>query len=141
MSNFSLSIFLAVVACVIGGGLGGFALARPREALTLVGLRLDEDKPHALSEARATYGGLFLLSHAGAAAALGYSPTIGACMALALALCWAGAALGRGYSMARDGLATPFNIRATVFELLMGAALSLPFWGYAALLRNGGMHI
>ena len=78
---------------------------------------------------RATYGGLFLLSHGGTAAALGYAPGVGATMALALALAWAGAGLARAWSMTRDGADTVFNIRATIFELLMGVALALPFWG------------
>lgn len=141
MNDLGLAVFLAVVACVIGGALGGFALARPQDALTMVGLKRDEEKAHSLAEARATYGGLFLLSHAGAASALGYAPTIGSVMAMTLALCWAGAALGRGYSMVRDGTATGFNMRATVFELLMAGALALPFWSYASLARNGGVHV
>jgi hypothetical protein len=82
-----------------------------------------------------------VLSHAGAAAALGYSPAIGACMALTLALCWGGAGLARGWSMIRDGAATPFDIRAAVFELLMAAVLSLPFWGYAKWAANGGAFV
>jgi hypothetical protein len=139
MNDLALAAFFAIVACMIGGALGGFALARPRDALTLVGLKLDEDKAHSLAEARATYGGLFLLSHAGTAAALGYAPGVGACMALALALCWGGAAMGRGYSMVREGAATAFNLRALVFELAMAAALALPFWSYASLARNGGV--
>ncbi len=140
MSTLGLATLLAVVACVIGGALGGFALARPLEALGMVGLRADEEKGHSLSEARATYGGLFLLSHAGTAAFLGYAPQIGACMAFALGFAWAGAAVGRVWSMTRDpGANGAFNVRATVFEMLMAATLSLPFWSYAGMLRGGAV--
>ena len=139
MNDLGLAVLLAVVACVIGGALGGFALARPQDVLTMVGLRRDEEKAHSLAEARATYGGLFLLSHAGTAAALGYAPGVGAVMALTLALCWGGAALGRAYSIVRDGTGTAFNVRATVFELLMAGTLALPFWSYSAVARNGGV--
>ena len=127
-----LALLLAVVACMIGGALGGFALMRPEDVVGFVGLRPDPDKPHSLSEVRATYGGLFLLSHGGTAAALGYSPGVGATMALALALAWAGAGLARAWSMTRDGADTAFNVRATIFELLMAVALALPFWGLSA---------
>ncbi|HYG26017.1 MAG TPA: DUF4345 family protein [Caulobacteraceae bacterium] len=123
-----LAFILAVIACAIGGALGGFALARPQDALTMVGLKTDPEKAHSLSEARATYGGLFLLAHGGVAAALGYAPSVGATMALTLALAWTGAAIGRGWSMMKDGSDTPFNVRATIFEFLMGVTLALPFW-------------
>lgn len=124
----TLAIILAVIACCIGGALGGFALARPEDALSMVGLKADPEKAHSLSEVRATYGGLFLLSHGATAAALGYAPSVGATMSLALALAWVGAALGRGYSMMKENSDTPFNVRATIFEFLMGVTLALPFW-------------
>lgn len=139
MSNIGLAILLAIIACIIGGALGGFAIARPQDVLAMVGLKPDEEKPHALSEARASYGGLFLLSHAGTAAALGYSPGVGACMALALGLAWLGAAAVRLYDIASKGAATRFNVRAAIFEFLMGATLILPFWSYARLARAGGV--
>ena len=95
MSSADIALVLAVIACCIGGALGGYALARPEDVLELVGLKRDPEKLHSLSEVRATYGGLFLLSHGGTAAALGYAPAIGAGMALALGLAWAGAGVVR----------------------------------------------
>lgn len=128
MSSADIALVLAVIACCIGGALGGYAMARPEDVAELVGLKRDPDKPHSLSEIRASYGGLFLLSHAGTALALGYAPMVGAAMALALGLAWGGAGLARGWSMVRDDADTPFNVQATIFEFLMGVALALPFW-------------
>jgi hypothetical protein len=139
MSSPDIALFVAVIACVIGGALGGFALARPEDAAEFVGLRRDPDKPHSVSELRATYGGLFLVSHGGTAAALGYSPGVGATMALALALAWAGAGIARGWSMAKDNADTDFNLRATIFELVMGVALAMPFWSLLSDARAGGV--
>lgn len=135
----TLALILAVVACCIGGALGGYALARPEEVAAMVGLRTDPDKPHSISEVRATYGGLFLLSHGGVAAALGYAPSVGATMALTLALAWMGAAVGRAYSMVREDVGTAFNVRATVFEALMGVTLALPFWSLISAARESGV--
>ena len=134
MSSADIALILAVIACCLGGALGGYALARPEDVLELVGLKRDPEKPHSMSEVRATYGGLFLLSHAGTAAALGYAPNVGASMALALGLAWGGAGVARGWSMVRDEADTPFNVQATIFEFLMGVSLALPFWS----LFNGG---
>jgi len=138
MSPHDLALILAVIACVIGGGLGGFAIARPQDAIEMVGLKLDPDKPHSVAEVRATFGGLFLLSHAATAAALGYAPTVGAAMALALAFCWLGAAAARGYSMIKEDAPTPFNTGALIFEMLMGLTLALPFWSLTSLAALGG---
>jgi len=81
MSSYALSLLLAVIACVIGGALGGIALARPAQMLGLAGLAEGETAPTPLlSEGRAV-GGLLVLSHAGAALYLGYQPGIGAAMA------------------------------------------------------------
>jgi len=137
MSIADFAVFLAVIACVIGGALGGFAIARPQDAIEMVGLRLDPEKPHSVAEVRAIYGGLFLLSHAATAAALGYAPTVGAAMALTLAFAWLGAALARGYSMVREDAPTPFNTAALIFEMLMGLTFALPFWSLtSAAVRN-----
>lgn len=132
MSTPDLAVFLAVIACVIGGALGGFALARPDEAIEMVGLKLDPDKPHSRAEVRATFGGVFLVSHAATAGALGYAPSVGASMALALAFVWLGAAAARGYSMVKEDAPTPFNTGALIFEMLMGLTFALPFWSLSS---------
>lgn len=138
MSIADLAVFLAVIACVIGGALGGFAIARPEDVIEMVGLRLDPEKPHSVAEVRSTYGGLFLLSHAATAAALGYAPTVGAAMALTLAFGWLGTAVARGYSMIREDTPTPFNTGALIFEMLMGLTFALPFWSLTSLSGPGG---
>lgn len=137
MTTLHLCLLLAVIACLIGAGLGVLALARPARVLKMVGLSLSEGVGHSLSEVRATYGGLFFVSHAGVAVALAASPKIGACMAAALGLAWSGAALGRVVSMALDRAINRFNIFATLFEGLMGISLATPLWAYLHLIYQG----
>lgn len=118
---------LAVLACCLAGGLGGYVLARPQEALARRGLAAVEGTPGALGAARA-YGAMLLMSHAGAAGLLGYYPSVGASMALALALLWAGSAIGRLASNGLDGQTDPAGIQNLLLDVLMGLTLSLPFW-------------
>ena len=94
-----IASFLAVVACSLGGALGGWVMARPDAALEAIGL--GGEGRVGLSQTRA-FGGLLLLGHASAAAALGYSPSLGAVMAFALAMTWLGAAGGRILSLVLD---------------------------------------
>lgn len=121
-----LAIPLAVLACCMAGALGGFTLARPAEALERLGLRLGEGRG-ALGDIRA-FGGLLLLSHGGTAALLGYSPTVGSDMALALSLAWCGAVGGRIASSLKDGAHDGRAIQTLVFEVLMAVTLALPFF-------------
>ena len=137
MTTLHLCLLLAVIACLIGAGLGLVALLRPLKVLKMVGLSLTEGVGHSLSEVRATYGGLFFVSHAGVAMALAVSPKIGACMSAALGLAWSGAALGRVVSMLVDKAVNRFNISATLFEGLMGIALATPLWAYLRLIYQG----
>jgi hypothetical protein len=134
-----------VIACCIGGGLGGWIMARPDAALGSVGLTGEAGSRLGLSEARA-FGGLLLLGHAGAAAALGYAPSLGAVIAFALALTWLGSAGGRLLSMrldkpeAADPETAPdagaayatgrwsANRGLLSLDLLMAASLALPLW-------------
>ena len=118
---------LAVLACCLAGGLGGYVLARPHDALARRGLAALEETPGALGMTRG-FGGMLLLAHAGTAGLLGYYPSIGASMALALSLLWAGSALGRLVSSVRDGQGDPAAIQALLLDVLMGVTLSLPFW-------------
>lgn len=139
MSSYALSLLLAVIACVIGGALGGIALARPAQVLGLAGLAEGDSTPTPLlSEGRA-FGGLLVLSHAGAALYLGYQPGVGATMAFALALAWFGAALGRTASLLIDRAGGRFNLGNLVFEVLIGVTLSLPFFNTGRLVLRGGM--
>lgn len=137
MSNYVLSLFLAVLACVIGGVLGGMILARPQAMLDLAGLA-DETtpRPPLFAEGRAL-GGVLIASHGVAALYLGYQPRIGAAMALALAAAWLGAALGRAVSLAVDGSGGKFNAGAMVFNALIGVTLSLPFFNIGQVVLHG----
>lgn len=118
---------LAVLACCLAGSLGGYVLARPHEALTKRGLAALEGTPGALGAAR-SFGAMLLMSHAGAAGLLGYYPSVGASMALALSLLWAGSAIGRLASSVLDGQTDPAGIQGLLLDVLMGLTLSLPFW-------------
>jgi hypothetical protein len=139
MSSYALSLLLAVVACVIGGALGGIALARPGSVLGLAGLAEgDTASTPLLSEGRA-FGGLLVLSHAGAALYLGYQPGVGATMAFVLALAWFGAALGRTASLLIDRAGGRFNLGNLAFEVLIGITLCLPFFSTGRLVLRGGM--
>lgn len=139
MSSYALSLLLAVIACVIGGALGGLALARPASVLGLAGLA-DEERAASplLSEGRA-FGGLLIVSHAGAALYLGYQPGLGAAMAFVLALAWFGAALGRAASLLIDGDRRRFNLGNLAFEVLIGITLALPFFSTGRLVLRGGI--
>lgn len=135
MSSYALSLLLAVVACVIGGTLGGRALARPQAALGLaVG---DDGAPTLLTEGRA-FGGLLIFSHAGAALYLGYQPSIGAAMAFALAIGWFGAGLGQVASLLVDRTHGRLNLSHLLFEVLIGVTLCLPFFNPGRLVLRGG---
>ena len=137
MSSYALSLFLAVVACVIGGTLGGMILARPQTMLGLAGIA-DEDafKAPLFAEGRAL-GGVLIASHGVAALYLGYQPRIGAAMALALAIAWLGAAAGRAVSAALDGAQGRFNTGSMVFNGLIGLTLALPFFQFGRVVARG----
>lgn len=126
---------LAVLACCLAGGLGGYALARPHEALAARGLTALEAAPGGLAAARA-FGAMLLMAHGGTAGLLGYYPGVGAAMAMALALLWGGSAVGRLVSGALDGQGDPGSVQLVMVEVLMGLTLSLPFWA-SRQLTNG----
>lgn len=138
MSTYVLSILLAVVACVVGGTLGGMILARPQTMLELAGLTGEEERrPSLLTEGRAL-GGALIGGHALAALYLGYQPRIGAAMALALALAWLGAAVGRAASLWLDGLAERRpTLGAITLNLLIGVCLALPFFQIGRIVVRG----
>ena len=137
MSSYVLSLFLAVLACVIGGVLGGMILARPQVMLDLAGLA-DETtpKPPLFAEGRAM-GGVLIAAHGAAALYLGYQPRIGAAMALVLGIAWLGAGLGRAVSLMVDGSGARFNAGAMVFNGLIGVTLCLPFFNIGQVVLHG----
>jgi hypothetical protein len=149
ISSYGLALVLAMIACVIGGVLGGLTLVRPGAVLGLTALDDDAgegDEPAASAriagktEGRAL-GGLLILSHAAAALFLGYQSHVGAAMAFALAMAWAGAALGRAVSALVDRARGRFNLGSLVFEVTIAVTLSLPFFnaGRLVVLRGHGM--
>lgn len=137
MSSYFLSLFLAVVACVIGGALGGMILARPQTMIGLAGLA-DEETPKSplFAEGRA-FGGMLIASHGIAALYLGYQPRLGAAMAMVLAVGWLGAAAARALSAAIDGEAGRFNAGSIVFNALIGVTLALPFFNVGPYVARG----
>jgi hypothetical protein len=151
ISSYGLALVLAMIACVIGGVLGGLTLARPGAVLGLTALDDDAgDGDDASSTAAAriagktegrALGGLLILSHATAALFLGYQSHVGAAMAFALAMAWMGAALGRAVSALVDRARGRFNLGSLVFEVMIAVTLSLPFFnaGRLIVLRGHGM--
>ena len=147
ISSYGLSLILAIIACVIGGVLGGLTLARPGSVLGLTALanegESDADAPPATglaTEGRAL-GGLLILSHAATALFLGYQSSVGAAMAFALAMAWLGAALGRAVSVLIDKERGRLNLTSLAFEILIAVTLCLPFFnaGRLVVLRGHGM--
>ena len=149
LSSYGLSLVLAIIACVIGGVLGGLTLVRPGAVLGLTALDSDapptagppvEGQVEGRTEGRAL-GGLLILSHGAAALFLGYQSHVGAAMAFALAMAWAGAALGRAVSALVDKARGRFNLGSLAFEILIAVTLSLPFFnaGRLVVLRGHGM--
>ena len=163
ISSYGLSLILAIIACVIGGVLGGLTLARPGSASglaiqgddaaegegalpTAVPLTDGKTEPRfelksdGRTEGRAL-GGLLILSHAATALFLGYQSNVGAAMAFALAMAWLGAALGRAASVLVDKPKSRLNLTSLAFEVLIAVTLSLPFFnaGRLVVLRGHGM--
>lgn len=156
ISSYGLSLVLAMIACVIGGVLGGLTLVRPGSVLGLTALEGDdEDEGGGESEAARpatgaqidgrtegrALGGLLILSHAAAALFLGYQSHVGAAMAFALAMAWTGAALGRAVSALVDKSRGRFNLGSLAFEVMIAITLSLPFFnaGRLVVVRGHGM--
>lgn len=129
---YGLALSLAVIACCLAGSMGGYILARSEDAVERAGLALPEQPGDGLGATRAL-GGMLLLAHGGTAALLGYNPAVGAGMALALALAWGGAALGRVFSSVRAGPGDGRSLQALAFEVMMAVTLALPQWST----RNG----
>jgi len=125
----NLSIMIAVIACCIGGVLGGLRIARPRAI-----------KARGRAEERA-FAGMVILTHAGAAMSLGYAPAIGQIFAGALALGWLGAAAGRTLSLALDRQMDPMLRQPLILELLMAVALGLPWLGVGTTAFGGAVQV
>jgi hypothetical protein len=117
---------VALAACVIGAGLGLYALINPRWASKLVRLVPAEGKVEGKSEFRATYGGLFLAAH-GLAFWLIFAGYEGSELGAAvLAAAWLGTALGRIVSIVLDKTGTGVNWFNVAFEAAFGLMLLAP---------------
>lgn len=103
--------------------LGGYGISQPREVLQWVGLDLLTTNPQAgLAEARAVYGGLFLV--------LGIftlwaatSPRRHHAVLVLIGCLWLGLFAGRMTSVTIEGNAGLLNTIAAVFEAIIGALL------------------
>ncbi len=111
---------LPYLGALITLGLGLFGLLYPRGAVSMIGLALNPDLRHSISEIRATYGGLFI----GAAA---YTLATGAATAfIVLGMAWVGTGLARVFSMLLDKAVTRINLMATAMELVIGILFLAP---------------
>ena len=129
LANLNLAVMIAVIACCLGGVMGGLRIARPRTV-----------SARGRAEERALAGAL-ILSHAGAAMALGYAPGMGRLMAAVLALAWFGAAVGRGVSLFLDRSKDPMLRQAAIVEMLMALALALPWLGIGSESFGGSVEV
>jgi hypothetical protein len=114
--GFGVAVFTAL--------LGLLAFVAPRVAFMIA--RIEAKVPDAIAEGRASFGGVFL--------ALGLGTVLLAqpLVTLVLGGVWAMTALGRMVSMIFDRALSPYNIGATVFELLLAAAALAGPLGYIA---------
>ena len=111
---------IGFIGALVGLGLGLLGLARPAAALRLVGLTTRPDIPHGVAEVRGTYGGLFVGFEA--VILLSGMPALYAVGAGA----WFGAAAGRSFSVAWDGVRGRETFIAVAFEVTVGLAHLAP---------------
>lgn len=136
----TLAWILNALALLFGAGLGARALIDPKWAARFVRLKAD-DQGGGFAEFRATYGGVFLASHAVALLmtlmyALGGEYVIGVAAsggAVALGAAWAGSCGGRVLAMLLDGADTNFNRISAVVEAVLALAIAAPWlaWYFA----------
>lgn len=127
-----------VIALLFGAVLGARGLIDPQWAARFVRLKPDE-QGGGFAEFRATYGGVFALSHA---VALVFSVKwlfggefmfglYAAAASAPLAAAWAGSCGGRVLSMWRDGTRTRFNVMSATVEALIALAIASPWFLWA----------
>ena len=131
MTQLDFSIWIALIACVLGGVRIGLLLAEgpaPTDAAA-------PPPPSNFLDDRRLIGVALLAAHAGSAAVLGYGSALGHGMALALGLGWLGAAGTRFWSARKLGR----KANGGVVDLLTGLALALPAWSDLARLAHGAI--
>lgn len=129
MTEMDFSIWMALIACVVGGVRIGLLLAQaytPPEAEAPA-------PPANFLDDRRLIGVALLTAHAGSAAVLGYGSALGYGMALALGLGWLGAAGARFWNARKLG----YKANGALVDLLTGLALALPAWSDLARLSHG----
>jgi Domain of unknown function (DUF4345) len=112
--SFGVALFTAL--------LGLLAFVAPKLAFTIA--RIEAKVPDAIAEGRASFGGVFL------ALGLGTILLAQPLVTLVLGGVWAMTALGRVVSMIFDRAVSPYNITATIFELMLAAAVLAGPLGY-----------
>jgi len=127
MSGLSFTIWLALIACVIGGVRGGLMLAH--SDTPLLGPWAAEAAPVR------TLAVAMVVTHGATAAVLGYNAALGQGMALALGLGWISAAAVNFWGARKLG----DRPRGAVVELLTGIVLALPAWAAMARLTRGSV--
>ena len=117
----SVLLALPSLATLIGAALGAYAAFRPAHVASLVGIAFNPARAESISEVRATYGGVFLGSHA-AALMLGAPAAF-----IVLGCAWGAAALIRVISSFADNVPFGANGPGIAVELGMAGALIVPF--------------
>jgi hypothetical protein len=132
MTELDFSIWMALIACVVGGVRIGLLLAHaalpPEHGEAPI-------PPRDLLDDRRLIGVALLAAHAGSAAVLGYGSALGHGMALAIGLGWLGAAGTRFWNARKLG----YRANGAVVDLLTGLALALPAWSDLARLARGSI--
>jgi len=131
MTQLDFSIWMALVACVLGGVRIGLLLAENAAPSDIEA----SPPPSNFLDDRRLIGVALLAVHAGSAAVLGYGSALGHGMALALGLGWLGAAGTRFWNARKLGR----KANGGVVDLLTGLALALPAWSDLARLARGAI--
>lgn len=131
MTGMDFSIWMALIACVVGGVRIGLLLAQA----TAPSPDAETPPPRDLLDDRRLIGVALLAAHAGSAAVLGYGSALGHGMALAIGLGWLGAAGTRFWNARKLG----HKANGGVVDLLTGLALVLPAWSDLARLARGSI--
>ncbi|HAH10590.1 MAG TPA: hypothetical protein DCL54_00990 [Alphaproteobacteria bacterium] len=122
--------YASMIAALFSLGLALLGLFSPARAMKLVGLVPHPNAPYAVSEVRATYGGVFFGVTAFALASgepIAY---------LALASCWLCAMLARIGSMIADNIWVRHNWVSIMVEGGIGLAIAGPHIGVAQRLAG-----
>lgn len=132
MTGLDFSIWLALIACIIGGVRVGRLLGDPApEAGDAAAMQAAQAAP----DERRTIAVAVLAAHIGSAAVLGYGAALGHGMVLALGLGWIAAAAMRLWAARKLGQLA----QGAVVELLIGLVLALPAWSDMARLARGSI--